>query len=237
MHEKSGTRVPCAFRFFPASFCDYFLPNNAEGGIRTLRVSFAIINLLIPLTRSFIGKSKQDNAWLVQHAQGKNVAEIEIERQDNAGIDPCTPHEFGVGSPFQTQRTNVYGVMTEVLQKINGLRRNTGIRQESHQSRAKRMKLVLSESSSVGKRLSNVFFVEIRQILDDLGHRHTVGNQINDMRHGDTKTADRGPSAKYVRLVRNAIEHVFHDLPRTDDSTPADNKKHWKAQPRQQFSF
>lgn len=44
------------------------------------------------------------------------------------------------------------------------------------------MKLVFGESRSVGKRLPNIFFVEVRQSLDDFSHRHTVGNQINDVR-------------------------------------------------------
>ena len=41
------------------------------------------------------------------------------------------------------------------------------------------MKFVLSERSRITKRLANTFFFKVWKVLDDLGSRHAVRDQIH----------------------------------------------------------
>ena len=72
------------------------------------------------------------------------------------------------------------------------------------------MKFILREGSSVGKRLTDVFFFEVRQFLDNLRRRHAVGNEVDDVGHRDAKTAEGGSSGQDLRVLRDAIERVRH---------------------------
>jgi hypothetical protein len=90
--------------------------------------------------------------------------------------------------------------------------RDSAIGQEAHRSRAKRVQLVVSKGGGVSECLSNVGFFEIRQFSDDLRRRHAIRDQVDDVRDGNAKTADRGPPCENIRVLRDAVECDCHDL-------------------------
>ena len=56
-----------------------------------------------------------------------------------------------------------------------------------------------------------IFFLEIRQLRDDLSRRQPVCHEIHDVRHGDAQTPDCRAPSEDVRVLRDAIESLFHE--------------------------
>jgi hypothetical protein len=123
---------------------------------------------------SLVGKPAEDDAWLVQNAEGENFPEIKIRSHDDAMVRRCTLRDFAVGSPFESQRPNMDRIVTEAIEEFDGLRRYAGIREESHESGRQRVNFFLGKSRRIGERLANVLFLELRQLLDNLCRRQAV---------------------------------------------------------------
>ena len=70
----------------------------------------ALIDGLSPLVR----EPEDDDARFVQDAERENVAEVEIEGDEDAGILASAIDEFGIGGSLQAQRSNVHGVVTKL---------------------------------------------------------------------------------------------------------------------------
>ena len=111
--------------------------------------------------RPFVAKSKQDHTRLVQDSQGNDVSDVEVERQDNTGFCRSTPDDFVISGTFETERADVCGIVAKGIEEIDGLRRDTGIRQKSHPSSPERMDLVLGKRRGVSKSLADIFVVEV----------------------------------------------------------------------------
>ena len=75
------------------------------------------------------------------------------------------------------------------------------------------MKFVVGQDSRVREGLPDVFFLEVRQFRDDLRRRHAICDEVNDVCDGDSKATDRRSPSEYMRVLRNPIEGVCHDLP------------------------
>lgn len=73
------------------------------------------------------------------------------------------------------------------------------------------MKFILGERSGIAKSLSNVFFLEVWQFLNDLGGRHTIRNKVHYVRNGNAKAADCRPTGKKTGILSNAVEGLGHD--------------------------
>ena len=82
-------------------------------------------------------------------------------------------------------------------------------------SRAERVHFVVSERRGVGKRLANILLFQVRELLHDLRGGHAVGDEIDNVRYGNTKPSDRGPSCEDIRVLSDAIERVCHGCPLT----------------------
>ena len=93
---------------------------------------------------SLISQSADDDARLIQDAKGEDVAEVEIERHDNAGIGQGTIDEHPVGGTFQPQRPDVHRFVAELFQEIDGLWRDTGVGQKPWVSGADWVDFVLA---------------------------------------------------------------------------------------------
>ena len=111
--------------------------------------------------RAFVAKSKQDHTRLVQDSQSNDVSEVEVERQNNTGFCGSTLYDFVIPGTFETERADVCGIVAKGTEEIDGLRRDTGIRQKSHPSSTERMDLVLGKRRGVSKSLADIFFVEV----------------------------------------------------------------------------
>jgi len=103
--------------------------------------------------------------------------------------------------------------MTELSQEIDRLRRDTPIRQKPHVSGAEIVQFVLSEGRGVCECLANIFFLEIRQFLDNLHRCHAIRDEVDDVRHGNPKAADRGSPGQNIWILRDAIERACHNIP------------------------
>ena len=73
---------------------------------------------------------------------------------------------------------------------------------------------VLGQGGRVAKRLTDVFLLEVRELRDDLRRRHPVCDEVDDMRDRDPEAADRRPPGEDGRILRDAIERAFHNVPR-----------------------
>lgn len=69
---------------------------------------------------AFVGEPKEDDARLVEDPECEDVAEVEIECQDNARISPSAVDEFEIRRTLQPQRTNVNSVVPKSVQELNG---------------------------------------------------------------------------------------------------------------------
>ena len=74
------------------------------------------------------------------------------------------------------------------------------------------MEFVLRQGSGVDERLANVFFFQIRKVLDDLRGRHAVGNEVEHVRDRDAKAADGGSPGQDIGVLRDPIECIRHGL-------------------------
>src|SRR2546426_219042 len=70
---------------------------------------------LIHRLGALVGQPTDDDARLVQDAKGEDVAEVEIERHDNAGIGQGTIDEHPVGGTLQPQRPDVHRFVAELF--------------------------------------------------------------------------------------------------------------------------
>ena len=80
----------------------------------------------------------------------------------------------------------------------------------AHRLRAKRVELVQGESRRIGQGLANVRFLEVRQIGHDLSRRHAAGDEIDDVRHGNPKSANSRAARQHVWLVGDPVEGSRH---------------------------
>jgi len=64
--------------------------------------------------------------------------------------------------------------------------------------------IVASQSSSIGERLANVLFLEVREFSDDLRWRHPVCDEVDDMRDRAPQVADRGLPTTRIRRINCA---------------------------------
>ena len=155
---------------------------------------------------------KNDRAWSVEHTKCKDVAEVEIEREDYARIGASPLDDVDIRCALHAERADMHRFMTKPDEKIDGERREPRISEETHRSAAKRMKLVLGKSRGVSQCLANVFLFEIRQLGDDLGGRHAVGDEVDHVGHRYAKAADCGSARQYIRILGNPFERIFHLL-------------------------
>jgi hypothetical protein len=72
------------------------------------------------------------------------------------------------------------------------------------------MYFVVSKRRGIRKRFSNVRLVEIGKFLNDLRGRHSVCDQIHDVRDGDTKAANCRAPGENIWVPRNPLEGVRH---------------------------
>jgi hypothetical protein len=117
---------------------------------------------LVDRVRAFICESKDDDARLIENAKSENVAEVQIERHDDATVHARPFNELGIACALQPEIPDVSCRVTELLQELDCLGRDSGICQEAHASSAKRVQLVLCQGSGVDERLANVFLVKVR---------------------------------------------------------------------------
>jgi hypothetical protein len=73
---------------------------------------------------------------------------------------------------------------------------------------------VLRQRGRVGEGLADVFLFEIRELRDDLRRCHPVCDEVDDVGNGDPQPADRRPPGEDGRVLRDAIERAFLNVPR-----------------------
>jgi hypothetical protein len=68
------------------------------------------------------------------------------------------------------------------------------------------MHYLLGQPRAVLEGLANVFRLQVWIGLNNLIGVHTVGNEVNDQRHGDTHTPNAGASPHNLGIKNNAIK-------------------------------
>jgi hypothetical protein len=110
---------------------------------------------------AFIGESKNDDARLVEDTKGENVAEVEIEGHEDAAVCARPPDQLGVWSALEPETPDMHHLVTELIEELDGLRRDSSVCQKPHASRAQRVQFVLSQRRCVHERLTDIFFFEV----------------------------------------------------------------------------
>lgn len=105
--------------------------------------------------------SKNDHARLVQDAKRQNVAKVQIERDDDAAIRACPFDEDNVRRSLQSESSDVNRFVTKLCQELDGLRRDSSIRQKPHASGSERVQFVLSQGGGIPEGLPDVLFLEV----------------------------------------------------------------------------
>ena len=118
--------------------------------------------------------------------------------------------EFDIRGTLQPQRTDVDLIVSKLPQELDGPRRGTCVGQEPHRLGANGMQLVLCQGSCVGERLADVVWLEIRKVGDDLRGGHVVREQVDDVRDGNPKAANRRAAAEDIRVLGDAAECMCH---------------------------
>jgi hypothetical protein len=72
------------------------------------------------------------------------------------------------------------------------------------------VEFVPGEGSGVRESLADVFFVEVRQVGDDLRRRRAVGDEVHDVRNRNSQSADARLTRQHIRILRDPIERVLH---------------------------
>jgi hypothetical protein len=120
--RKSGAGAPHGSPRFTLRTANWELPDAiARVFDKNQRTGFEFLESLGNYSREalihrvgpFVGEPKDDDARLVQHSKGEDVAEVEVEGQKDTGVLASAINEIGIRSPFQTQRSNVHRVMTK----------------------------------------------------------------------------------------------------------------------------
>lgn len=110
---------------------------------------------------AFIGESEDDDAGLVEYAEGQNVTKVQIERDDDAVVRASSLDKFSVRRALKAEASHVGRLVAELLQELDGLGRDSSVCQKPHASRAEGVHFVLSEGRGVDERLTDVFLFEV----------------------------------------------------------------------------
>ena len=110
---------------------------------------------------TFVGKSEDDDAGLVEYAEGQNVTKVQIERDDDAVVRASSLDKFSVRRALKPETSLVRCLVAELLQELDGLGRDSSVCQKPHASRAQGVHFVLSEGRGIDERLTDVFLFEV----------------------------------------------------------------------------
>src|SRR6266571_8194843 len=77
----------------------------------------------------------------------------------------------------------------------------------------------LADLRRICKRLTHILFLQIQMLGDDLRRRHAVGDEVDDMSHGYAQAAQRRAPGEDVRIVCDAVKHVYRAYRSMKNST------------------
>ena len=77
--------------------------------------------------------------------------------------------------------------VSKLYQELNCPGRDSRVGQEPHRSGANGVKFVLCQDSRIGEHLANILSFEIRKVRHNLLWRHTVRDEVDDVRDGDAE--------------------------------------------------
>jgi hypothetical protein len=109
---------------------------------------------------AFVGESEDDDAGLVEYAEGQNVTNV---RSNVMMMLVCASSldKFSVRRALKPETSHVRRLVAELLQELDGLGRDSSVCQKPHASRAEGVHFVLSEGRGVDERLTDVFLFEV----------------------------------------------------------------------------
>lgn len=114
-----------------------------------------------------IAQPEDDHAGVSCPRDGGNLAEIEVERQDDPALDPRLREDLAVGKPMKTLVAEVEGVVALLPQPARDRELDSHVREETHGS-LRGMHLFLRQPGGVPKGLLDVLALQIRILAQDL---------------------------------------------------------------------
>lgn len=137
---------------------------------------------------AFVRQAKNDRAWLVENAQGQDVTEVEVEGHDNLAVGLCSLDKSVVSAPLEAD-----GRFQARSQRRPRTASSLG---------PQRVQFILGERSRVRERLADILLVKVWKVLHNLCGRHAVGDEVDDVGHGNAKPADRRAPTVAVAVPR-----------------------------------
>ena len=113
----------------------------------------------------FTGEPKEDDARLVENPEGEDVADVEIEREDDAAIPAGALDEFEIRTTLQSQCAHMDRLVSEFSRELDGPGRDSSVGQKSHRSGVNGMQFVLRECRRIGERLADVVGFEFGKVV------------------------------------------------------------------------
>jgi hypothetical protein len=74
------------------------------------------------------------------------------------------------------------------------------------------MELIFGKNGGVREGLTDIFQLEVGKVSHNLGRRHPVGHEIDDVGDGDTEAADGRAASQNIRILGDAIKDVRHEF-------------------------
>ena len=88
--------------------------------------------MVIDVFGTHVSQTKDDDAWQVRSAGGKEVAEVEIMGQEDSSFVAGFPQDLRVVQLIKALLVKVRRLMPQTLKEVNHGRRNAHVREELH---------------------------------------------------------------------------------------------------------
>lgn len=87
---------------------------------------------LVYCSGPFVREPKDHNTWPVQNTERKNLAKVEVESQNNAGISPSAVDDLAIRRALHAEDANVGRLVAKPNKELDRPWRNPGIGKKSH---------------------------------------------------------------------------------------------------------
>jgi len=131
-----------------------------------------------------VGKAEQDDARHSPTGQGGDLAEVQVEREDDSLLGDGLVEDLLVRQPVQSLVPQMHRVVTRRAQPGDDPLIHAHVGEETHDRRLRRLDLLLRQPGGVLDRLLDVLAFEIRVPLEDILERRPVRDLSDDHRDG-----------------------------------------------------
>src|SRR5947199_314730 len=158
------------------------------------------------MTCSRVVEAEEDHARLPAARQCRDLAEVQVEGQDDAILRDGLGKDIFIGHPMEPFVAQVRHLVSLFAQAVDDSLIDAHVGEKSHAGSAK-LHLLLREPSRVAERLLDVLALEIGVARENLVEGGAVRDLTDDDRDRNPHPADAGAAAHDGGIKCDAIEH------------------------------